>query len=540
MMEPSEEAPVIPENSPGRYYITTAIPYVNALPHIGFALEIVQTDAFARYHRLLEEDTHFLTGTDENSLKNVLAAEREGIPVRALIDRYASVYVELTRVLDISNDDFIRTAADPRHGVGARAFWEACDRNDDIYKQTYVGLYCVGCEQFYTEEELADGRCPEHGTVPEWVEEENYFFRLSRYGNQLAELIDSGRLRIIPETRRNEVRSFIAQGLQDFSISRSRGRAREWGIEVPGDPTQVMYVWFDALTNYITALGYGSDPALYQRYWVENPERVHVIGKGITRFHAVYWPAMLLSAGQPVPATIFVHGYLTVGGAKISKSLGNVIDPLALASRYGADPLRYWLLRGVPPTEDTDFTIEKFERRYNADLANDLGNLLQRTVSMIHRYRKGRIPEPGAAEDVDRELQVTASDVAGRIHTAMGEDYDPQSGLTAIWDLVVRANRYVEQTSPWVLAKAARAGDTAADQRLDTVLFHLAESLRLTAQALRPFLPSTAERMAEQLGVSLGTESWVTALGWGRLTPGTQAAEAHPIFPKLDIAEPVE
>lgn len=540
MMESSEEAPVSPENSSGRYYITTAIPYVNALPHIGFALEIVQTDAFARYHRLLEEDTHFLTGTDENSLKNVLAAEREGIPVRALIDRYASVYVELTRVLDISNDDFIRTAADPRHGVGARAFWEACDRNDDIYKQTYVGLYCVGCEQFYTEEELADGRCPEHGTVPEWVEEENYFFRLSRYGDQLAELIDSGKLRIIPETRRNEVRSFIAQGLQDFSISRSRGRAREWGIEVPGDPTQVMYVWFDALTNYITALGYGSDPALYQRYWVENPERVHVIGKGITRFHAVYWPAMLLSAGQPVPATIFVHGYLTVGGAKISKSLGNVIDPLALASRYGADPLRYWLLRGVPPTEDTDFTIEKFERRYNADLANDLGNLLQRTVSMIHRYRKGRIPEPGAAEDVDRELQVTASDVAGRIHTAMGEDYDPQSGLTAIWDLVVRANRYVEQTSPWVLAKAARAGDTAADQRLDTVLFHLAESLRLTAQALRPFLPSTAERMAEQLGVSLGTESWATALGWGRLAPGTQAAEAHPIFPKLDIAEPVE
>lgn len=537
-MESSEEASVSPENSPNRYYITTAIPYVNALPHIGFALEIVQTDAFARYHRLLGEDTHFLTGTDENSLKNVLAAEREGIPVRALIDRYASVYVELTRVLDISNDDFIRTAADPRHGVGARAFWEALDRNDDIYKQTYVGLYCVGCEQFYTEDELVDGRCPEHGTVPEWVEEENYFFRLSRYADQLAELIDSGKLRVIPETRRNEVRSFIAQGLQDFSISRSRGRARQWGIEVPGDPDQVMYVWFDALQNYITALGYGTDAALYQRYWVENPERVHVIGKGITRFHAVYWPAMLLSAGQPVPTTIFVHGYLTVGGAKISKSLGNVIDPLALAGTYGADPLRYWLLRGVPPTEDTDFTIEKFERRYNADLANDLGNLLQRTVSMLHRYRKGQIPEPGAAEAVDQELEATASEVAGRIHRAMGDDYDPQSALTAIWDLVVRANRYVEQTSPWVLAKTARSGDTTATQRLDTVLYHLAESLRLTAQALRPFLPSTAERMAEQLGVSLATESWTAALGWGRLSPGTQAAEAHPIFPKLDIAEP--
>ncbi len=537
-MESSEEAPVSPESSPNRYYITTAIPYVNALPHIGFALEIVQTDAFARYHRLLDEDTHFLTGTDENSLKNVLAAEREGIPVRALIDRYASVYVELTRVLDISNDDFIRTAADPRHGVGARAFWEALDRNGDIYKQTYVGLYCVGCEQFYTEDELVDGRCPEHGTVPEWVEEENYFFRLSRYADQLAELIDSGRLRVIPETRRNEVRSFIAQGLQDFSISRSRGRARQWGIEVPGDPDQVMYVWFDALQNYITALGYGTDAALYQRYWVENPERVHVIGKGITRFHAVYWPAMLLSAGQPVPTTIFVHGYLTVGGAKISKSLGNVIDPLALAGKYGADPLRYWLLRGVPPTEDTDFTIEKFERRYNADLANDLGNLLQRTVSMIHRYRKGQIPEPGSTDAIDRELEATASEVAGRIHRAMGEDYDPQSALTAIWDLVVRANRYVEQTSPWVLAKTARSGDTAAAQRLDTVLYHLAESLRLTAQALRPFLPSTAERMAEQLGVSLATESWTTALGWGRLSPGTQSAEAHPIFPKLDIAEP--
>src|SRR6185437_11226529 len=420
-------------------------------PHIGHALEFVQTDAFARFHRLMGDDTRFLTGTDENSLTNVLAAEREGIPTAELVERNAATFVGLTKLLDISNDDFIRTAAEERHVAGARKLWLACAANGDIYKKHYSGLYCVRCEQFYTEEELVDGLCPEHHIPPELVEEENYFFRLSRYGDQILELIDSGALRVIPETRKNEVRSFVARGLEDFSLSRSRARARGWGVEVPNDPEQVMYVWFDALANYITALDYGRDQQLYRHYWVENPQRVHVIGKGILRFHAVYWPGMLLSAGEPLPTTIFVHGYLTIDGEKMSKSLGNVVDPADLVERYGSEGVRYWMLREVPPTGDADYTDDKLERRYNADLANDLGNLLNRSVSMIQRYRGGQIPssnDPAAGE----ALGITT--IAEKIQTAIAVDYDPQQALATLWDCVVRANRYVETSAPWVLAKS--------------------------------------------------------------------------------------
>ncbi|HET9015223.1 MAG TPA: class I tRNA ligase family protein [Thermomicrobiaceae bacterium] len=521
-----------------RYYITTSIPYVNAVPHIGHALEFVQTDTFARYHRLVGNDTRFLTGTDENSLTNVLAAEREGMPVAELVERNAAAFLRLTDLLDVSNDDFIRTAAEERHLAGCRKLWEACDRNGDIYRRHYRGLYCVRCEQFYTEEELDDGLCPEHHIPVEVVEEENYFFRLSRYGDRLAQLIDSGALRIIPETRRNEVRSFIARGLEDFSISRSRSRARGWGIPVPGDPDQVMYVWFDALANYITAPGYATDADLYRRFWLENPRRVHVIGKGILRFHAVYWPAMLLSAGLPLPTTVFVHGYLTIAGEKMSKSLGNVVDPAELVARYGTEPVRYWLLREVPPTGDADYTDEKLERRYNADLANDLGNLLNRTVTMIRRYRDGAVPAPAAPDAVDQDLELVASSLAGRLAAAVGQDYDPQSALAAVWELVVRANRYVEETAPWALARGERSGDHAAAGRLDGALYHLAESLRLIAQALRPFLPGTADRIAAQLGVVLVETPWTEALGWGVLAPGTQVGEPQPIFPKLDVPTP--
>ena len=519
--------------SEATFYITTSIPYVNAAPHIGHALEFAQTDAFARYHRLLGDDTRFLTGTDENSLKNVQAAEREGVPTGDLVERYARTFLALAGALAISNDDFIRTAVEQRHLEGARKLWQACDRSGDIYRRSYQGLYCVGCEQFYTPEELIDGLCPEHGTRPEPVEEENYFFRLSRYGPQLAQLVESGQLRIVPESRRNEVRAFIARGLEDFSISRSRDRARGWGIEVPGDPSQVMYVWFDALTNYITALGYGADSEVYRRYWVESRQRIHVIGKGILRFHAVYWPAMLLSAGEPLPTTIFVHGYLTTGGQKISKSLGNAVDPLTLTRRYGADPVRYWLLREVPPTEDADYTDEKLERRYTADLANDLGNLLNRTVSMIHRYRGGTVPAPSGSDAVDGSLEAVASEVVGRLHSAMDPGYDPQTALSAVWELVSRANRYVEETAPWALAKAERAGDPAAGRRLDGALCHLAEALRLIAEALRPCLPATAERIAGQLGLPLAETAWPEALVWGNRVVGTTVGRAEPIFPPL-------
>jgi methionyl-tRNA synthetase len=517
------------------YFVSTSIPYVNAAPHVGHALEFVQADAFARYHRLVGEDTYFLTGTDENSLTNVLAAERAGLAVRDLVDRYSRSFLDLTTTLNLARSDFIRTSVEPRHLAGVRKFWQACWDRGDIAKRAYRGLYCVGCEQFYKPEELTAGLCPDHHLRPEVVEEENYFFRLSRYADRLAALVDSGELRIIPETRRREVRAFIARGLDDFSISRSTPRARGWGIPVPGDPAQVVYVWFDALTNYITALGYAGDCDLYRRYWVENPNRVHVIGKGILRFHAVYWPAMLLSAGEPLPTTIFVHGYLTSGGQKISKSLGNVVDPVALVDRYGVDAVRYWLLRGVPPTEDADYSNEKLEGRYNSDLANGLGNLLNRTVSMLHRYRRGIVPAPSETPAGDDAVVATAFGLGERIRLAMERDDDPQAALAAIWDLVTAANRSIEDAKPWSLAGAEQGGATAAGSRLDLVLGNLVGALRVTAEALRPFLPETADRIAQQLGVMLHSD-WTEGLRWGSRQVGHAVPSPRALFPRLETA----
>ncbi|HEY2993777.1 MAG TPA: methionine--tRNA ligase [Methylomirabilota bacterium] len=513
----------------GSFYVTTAIPYVNAAPHLGFALELVQADVLARYHRLRGDSTWFLTGTDENSLTNVLAAEREGLPVRSLVDRNAEVFRALTGTLHISNDDFIRTATEQRHRDGARRFWDACVRAGDVYKRFYRGLYCARCERFYTNEELVDGRCPEHEITPDVVEEENYFFRLSRYERRLAELLESRALRVLPESRHHEVQAFIARGLTDFSISRTRARARGWGIPVPGDPDQVIYVWFDALTNYITALGYGTDADPYRRHWIENSNRVHVIGKDILRFHAVYWPAMLLSAGAPLPTTIVVHGFLTRDGRRMSKTLGTGIDPIALAESWGADAVRYWLLREVPPVDDADYTDASFTRAYTADLANDLGNLLQRTVSMIHRYRGGvvAIPTPAAVSS----LRADAERLAPALHRALGEGWDPRVALEAVLSLVASANRLVDERKPWALSRDEREGNADAGRRLDVVLWDLAECLRLAAEALRPFLPQTAEAIATQLGVGLAS-SWQHGLCWGGLGAGTRVLAPTPLFPK--------
>ena len=518
-----------------RFYITTSIPYVNAAPHIGHALEFVQADVFARYHRLVGDETYFQSGSDENSLKNVQAAEREGVSTEQLVDRYAQSFIDLIDALDISNDDFIRTSVEKRHIAGAQLLWKLCAENGDIYKKNYRGLYCVECELFYDEDELVGGKCADHGTVPDVVEEENYFFRLSRYQDRLAKLISDGDLRIIPETRRNEAYSFVTRGLEDFSISRTRDRARGWGVEVPGDPNQVMYVWFDALTNYITALGYASNEDRYRRFWQTNPDRVHAIGKGILRFHAIYWPAMLMSAGVPIPTTIFVHGYLTIDNQKISKSLGNVVDPVDLVGKYGADAVRYWLLREVPPTDDADYTQDKLERRYTADLANDLGNLLNRSVNMLHRYREGTVPAPASPTNQGEDLTQIASGIAGRVQDSMGNEYDPQSALVAIWELVARANRYVQESAPWTLAKAERAGDREASDKLDTALYHLAETLRLVGEAVRPFLPDTADRIASALGAGTQEQGWLKSLEWGAGGSGQAVAPVgRVLFPKIE------
>lgn len=498
-----------------RRYLTTAIPYVNSKPHLGFAMELVQTDVMARHWRHRGHEVRFLTGTDDNSLKNAIAAEAEGVPASELVDRNAAAFHGLREPLQISFDDFIRTASDPRHRVGVERLWRATEDAGDLYRKHYEGLYCVGCEQFYSEAELVDGLCPEHLTAPTLVSEENWFFKLSRYEDRLRKLIESGELRIEPESRRNEVLGFIKTGLQDFSISRSTERARGWGIEVPGDPGQVIYVWWDALGNYITALDYGTEGENYRHWWAESDERTHVIGKGIVRFHAVYWPAMLMSAGQPLPTTIYVHDYLTVEGRKLGKSLGNAIDPVSIVDQFGADALRWWLVRDVPRVGDADYTTERLISRYHEDLANGLGNLVNRTVSMIHKYRGGTVPPLPDPLPVTPLTDAIAS-APSVVDTAM-DRFDFRQATAGIWKIVEEANRYVVEVAPWNLAKAEKNADSEASRTLSSALALLVHAGRVVAEELIPFLPEAARRVTEQLG-------------------GDQLPEAQPLFPRIEVA----
>jgi methionyl-tRNA synthetase len=522
-----QEVPMTAE----RIYLSTTIPYVNAPAHIGHALELVQADVLARHHRRIGDEVRLQSGTDDNSLKNVLAAEAEGISTRELVNRNASAFAGLREHLSLSLDDFIRTSSDPRHQPGVERLWRACEASGDLYRKTYEGLYCIGCEQFYTDDELADGNCREHGTPAQPVAEENWFFRLSRYASQLHELISSGQLRIEPASRRNEVLSFIAGGLEDFSASRSVARARGWGIPVPGDPSQVIYVWWDALGNYVTSLNFGTarDGAVcagsnheadYERWWTGADRRVHVIGKGVLRFHAVYWPAILLSAGQPLPTEIFVHDYLTANGRKISKSAGPLdsTDPVALAATYGADALRWWLLRDVPRVGDADFSVEKLIARANTDLANGLGNLVNRVVSLAHSYRNGVVRPCSRPEGTSRwlanaadgrpaglpaddwpadaiALRATIESTPASVRAALAR-FDFRAGASAVWEIVEQANRYVEATEPWHLARSERAGDASAGQRLDQVLGALITACQVAAAEIWPFLPDLAARVA--------------------------------------------
>lgn len=480
-----------------RTYITTTIPYVNARPHLGFALELVQADVLARRARQRGEQVRALTGTDDNSLKNVLAAQAEGVPTQAFVDRNAALFAALREPLDLSFDDFIRTSSDPRHRSGVERLWRLCAERGDLYRKHYEGLYCVGCEQFYAPEDLVGGRCPEHDTEPQVVAEENWFFRLSRYAAELRELISSGRLRVEPASRRNEILALIDGdgGLRDFSVSRSRARAHGWGIPVPGDPDQVIYVWWDALGNYVTSLGFGTDHPDFATWWAGSERRIHLAGKGVIRFHAVYWPAMLLSAGLPLPTEILVHDYLTIDGRKISKSSGVTADPASLAEQVGTDAVRWWLLREVPRVGDADFTLERLVERANAELAGGVGNLVHRTITMIHRYRGGVVPE--AATEIDSDLAAACAEAPEKIDAAL-DDFDFRRATSAVWRIVDEANRAVDATRPWQLAKAERDGDADASRRLDAALAALYDACLSLATHLAPFLPTAADLIRTQ------------------------------------------
>jgi methionyl-tRNA synthetase len=481
-------------------YITTTIPYVNARPHIGFALELVQADVLARFARQCGERVRFQAGTDDNSLKNVLAAQAAGVGVQEFVDRNAEAFVGLGQALSLTVDDVIRTSRDRRHRPGVERFWRACADAGDLYRKRYQGLYCTGCEQFYIPAELRDGRCPEHGTEPQEVAEENWFFRLSRYAWPLREAITGGDLRIEPAGRRHEVLALIDGGLEDFSVSRPATRAGGWGIPVPGDPGQVIYVWWDALCNYVTALGYGTGGDAYGHWWAggaDGSRRIQLLGKGVLRFHAVYWPAMLLSSGQPLPTDIFVHDYLTAGGRKISKSSGSGADPAALAGEYGTDAVRWWLLREVPRVGDADFTVERLIARADDELANGLGNLVNRVIAMIRRYRDGRIPGPRPVPAGGEELDAACRQASDRAQAALAV-FDFRQATAAVWAVADRANRFVNRVRPWELARAERDGDAGAGHRLDAVLGALFGACSVLGRELGPFLPDAAARITSQ------------------------------------------
>ena len=455
-----------------RIYITTSIPYVNACPHVGFALELVQADIIARHHRLCGRETRLQTGTDEHAFKNVIAAERAGIPTRAFVDRNAAQFRRLSAALDISVDDFLRTT-EPRHRRAVREFWHRL-APDDLEHRTYTGLYCVACEDFYRPEELVDGRCPEHDTEVSEVSEENVFFRLSRYAERLAALIRSGDLRIVPETRHREVLAFIERGLNDISVTRAAARSGGWGIRAPGHDDQVIYVWIDALINYLTGPGFGTCDG-WTDWWAPRARTLHVIGKNVWKFHAIYWPALLLSAGLPLPDEIVIHGFLTADGRKIGKSLGNTVDPFEWIDRVGADGVRYYLVAGRSPFEDADVSADRLLETYEKVLANTLGNLVSRLLALGEKT--GLVLDP-----------VSPGEAPPGYHRAF-EEYALDEALASVWAGFRALNREIDAVAPWGLP------DPRARERVGAWLTRVAD----LARWLSPFLPGAAHRISEVL-----------------------------------------
>ena len=511
----------------GKFYITTPIYYPSANLHIGHTYCTVMADAMARFKRATGYDVRFLTGTDEHGQKIQTIAEEKGVTPQQYVDDVVAGIKELWKTMEISYDDFIRTT-EPRHVERVQKIFMELYEKGDIYKGEYEGLYCTPCESFWTESQLDEnGCCPDCGRPVEHAKEEAYFFKLSKYADRLLDLFKNNPEFLQPEARRNEMIAFIEQGLEDLCISRS---SFDWGIPVPIDEKHVIYVWLDALTNYITTLGYPDDKELFDKYW---PANYHLVGKEIVRFHTIIWPAMLMSLDLPLPEHVLGHGWLLIDGGKMSKSKGNVVDPVKLIERYGVDALKYFLLREYTFGQDGNFTSEVMLKRLNYDLANDLGNLVSRTVSMIEKYCGGIVPAAGPEEGPDADLKAVATGAADKVEAEM-DKFKFNMALEEIWVVVRRANKYIDETTPWILAK-----DESNKARLDVVMHNLAEALRIVSILIHPFMHTTAGEIRKQTGLWFAEPQWEDSKVFDMME-GEQVKKGDPIFPRMDIEKELE
>jgi methionyl-tRNA synthetase len=512
-----------------KFYVTTAIAYVNDKPGLHHAYEFTGADALARFRRQRGDEVFFLTGTDEHGAKNMEAAKAAGIDTKTFVERNTAEFKRVADTWEISYDRFIRTT-DPDHIAGVQEFVRRWIANDDVYLSTYEGLYCSRCEAFYEEADLIDGRCQFHPNNPDAVQrvkEENFFFRLTKYEKKLRELYEKRPEFTVPEYRRNEVTALLDRGLKDISVS--RGRGLKWGVPWPGNPEHTVYVWFDALINYVTGAGFGTDEKKFKKWW---PCDVHVIGKDISRFHCIYWPAMLMSAGIELPRQIFVHGFLEYRGQRLSKSSGNMIDPFASVEEWGADAARYLVLREAPFDKDSPISPELLDLRFNADLANGLGNLVSRATKMVELYCDGRVPQPGQAGPSEKALRETA-ERALAAHDESARQLDFSDALGAVFGVVEEANKHFQRTQPWQAVK-----DPARKGEVDAALYAGLEAVRLVAYLLYPYLPAITPRITEVLDVESPVSArWEAVARWGLLQPGKQIRSAPSLFPRLERAK---